>query len=174
MNSTHEIWDQAGNTPDEDLFAQMRQQRANQQGMLVPKNDGLYYNRICITETGLVIPSDITIKEYEDVGEFLLDLSSRMQWLLGDWLAFGSERQWGETYQRIATKFDYEVETLYSYASVCRKVLIRIKDLSFSHHRLVMNMPPDMQRYWLEKALRESLSVNTLQRDRDWETEAYE
>jgi hypothetical protein len=122
---------------------------------LVREDDGTYkYKRFRLSPMGLTLPKDMTRDEYKDMGEILLSLDSALTWALGDWLAFGEDKQWGETYQQIAEEFGYDVDTLYDYSWVCRKVeiSIRSRDLSFAHHRLIAPMEKENQLWWLQQA----------------------
>lgn len=132
---------------------------------IIPQDDGSFqYRDFRLTQTGLIIPSDITPEDYANIGRILLRLEGGIQWMIGDWLAFGEERKWGETYQAVAEEFGYEIDTLYTYAWLSRKIghAIRRYELSFSHHRLVANMKPDEQAYWLNQAIEEEWSVKQL------------
>lgn len=129
--------------------------------MLVNDDGSFQYGRFWLSKTGLTIPEDITADEWGQMGLVLLHLQGSLQWLLGDWLAFGETRQWGETYRQVAEEFGKEVETLWTYTFVARSVnySIRIEELSFSHHRLVAGLKtpdgsPDVetQTYWLTQA----------------------
>lgn len=132
-------------------------------GYLRQTDEGFRFGRINLTAIGLPPDTDLSPEEFESLGEMLARLEGSLQWLLGDWLAYG-ETRWGETAAHIAEAVGLDVNTLYSYASVCRNVqfLIRIKNLSFSHHRLVAALPPDSQRHWLELADEHDWSVATM------------
>jgi len=116
-----------------------------------------------LTPISLEISRQVNEQEWTELGKILLRLDTSLQWLVGDWLVY-AEREWGKTYQQVAEQFDYRVETLWSYASVCRAVdsLIRNQGLSFSHHRLVAGLPIDDQRQWLEYAAINSLSLSQM------------
>lgn len=122
--------------------------------LTVDQDNNLHVGRFTLSSTGVSLPDDTQEDEYANLGHVLLQLQTSTQWLIGDWLNFGIDRQWGETYKAVAEHFGYEVETLWTYASVCRSVesLTRIKDLSFSHHRAVAKLSTEDQRIWLEHA----------------------
>jgi hypothetical protein len=124
-------------------------------------DDKFTYGRFTLTRTQLAIPEDATAEEWMEIGNILLRMQGAIQWHLGDWLAYGEDHQWGETYQEVAAKYEYEVGTLWTYASIARAInpLIRNQGLSFSHHRLVAKMAPDEQKYWLERAAAERWSL---------------
>ena len=121
---------------------------------LIVQDGTTTYKRFTMTPTALHIPEDATEIEWEEVGRWLLGVQGSVNWWLYDWLAFGDQHQWGETYQRVAADYQYEVETLWSYASVARSIqpLIRNQGLSFSHHRLIATYEPNEQKHWLDEA----------------------
>lgn len=145
---------------------------------LIPdkKKRGVYHYKGCrITPTGVEIPKNTPKEVWDEIGAILLDMESSISFALGDWLAFGEDRTWGETYKTMAEERGLKVETLHSYASVCRKVLIRNQGLSFAHHRKVMALKnPDSgeslegdeltahQTYWLNQAAANRWSVSQL------------
>jgi hypothetical protein len=129
--------------------------------------DGAFmFGRTRLETTALVLPEDATEQEYEQIGRLLLSMNKRLQWLIGDWLSYGENRKWGQTYQVVALEFGYEVSTLWTYASVCRSVkpLTRVKELSFDHHRAVASMPEEEQQVWLRRAQQNGWSAAELRR----------
>lgn len=106
-----------------------------------------------LTPKGLQISGSVTEDEWLKVGGAIRKLQSSVQFLIGDWLAYG-EREWGRTYEEAAGLFGYAVNSLYTFAWVCKavKISIRMEKLEFGHHALVAGLPPDEQRYWLRHA----------------------
>lgn len=135
---------------------------------IVVRQDGLskQYKNFELHETQLVIPDNTTESDWTEIGIMLLRMQGTVQWLLGDWLVYGMQQGWEDTYNKIKEIFGYEVESLWTYASVCRKVpaLTRVKDLSFSHHRAVTKFDnnPELQQEWLRKAYKNSWSAKEL------------
>jgi len=129
----------------------------------------LRVGRATLTARGLITPDDIEEPEYVEIGRVLLHLDGAIQWLLGDWLARGDERQWGETYRQVAAEFGREVTTLRNYVSVCNafdNLSRRRDDLSFGHHQAVVGLSTAAdQDDWLERAAAEGWSVARLRRE---------
>lgn len=92
-------------------------------------------------------------EKWKQLGDLLFRFDRSIQWLIGDWLAYGETNKWGET-EEIAKEFGYEVKTLYDYTYVAKSVpfSVRTENLSFGHHKLVSKMSTDEQKFWLEKA----------------------
>jgi hypothetical protein len=113
-----------------------------------------------LTPTGLMAPETISPDAWVDVGRLLAKLEGSLQWLVGDWIVYGEAIQWGDI-PSLAQELGFATQTLYDYASVSRKVQfsIRIENLSFAHHRLVMSMTPDYQTYALQFAAHHKYSV---------------
>lgn len=124
----------------------------------------LEFKRFTLTETELIIPDDVTLQEWAEVGRFLLSITTPIQWWLLDWLAVSENRGWGETYRQIADEFGVQVDTLWTYVSAVRSIKssIRNRGLSLAHHRLVISMPDDDQRYWLQTAAMEGWTVSQM------------
>lgn len=128
------------------------------EGAIVPQADGtLTINGIVLTAVGVDLPPETSFDQWQSLTRSMLSVGNAAQWCLGDLLIFGENMQWGETYKQLAKEYGYEIETLYVYASLCRKVklLIRNQGLSPSHHRLVtrFSQQPELQQQWLAWAL---------------------
>lgn len=126
--------------------------------------DGTFkFGRFRLTPVGFTLPEDATQDEWSQLGQILFDLEGSIQWLIGDWLAYGEAYQWGET-AAIAEALGRDVSTLYVYKSVAKSVqfLSRDKNLSFNHHKAVMKFSPETQAEWLAYARENKLSVNDL------------
>lgn len=118
-----------------------------------------------LTRTGLEIEGVVTEEQWRNLGSLIGRIDTSVQWLLGDWMAYG-ERTWGKTYEQVAELTGYEIQTLRDYAWVARRVdLSSRKDkLSFKHHKLVAHLDdPGLQRQWLDYALDNYLSVSQMQ-----------
>lgn len=129
---------------------------AQQEKRIQLSQDGeMAFLGIRMTRTGIQFSEEISEEDYREVGRFLLQIETSIQWLIGDWLAFGEERQWGETYRSVAEEFGYEIATLWDYASVSRQVKtsVRTEELSHAHHRLLRSLTEDEQREWIARAV---------------------
>ena len=121
---------------------------------LIKLDDGkLTYKRFVLSPTGLEIPDDVAVDEWNDAAGFLFSLDSALAWWIGDLLVC-AERNWKYTYDAAAKAYGKEIDTLYHYANTARsvKVWIRNPEISFSHHRLIAHLEEDEQREWLTKA----------------------
>lgn len=129
---------------------------------ITPRGDGSYlYKRFSLTSTGLLIPEDVKREELEDVSVVIRDFQTSMQWIIGD-LINATQKVYGETYLQTATEWGYEPKTVQEYAYVCRKLSIRMENLSFGHHQKVAGLEPEWQVKWLEWALGSGASVTLL------------
>lgn len=128
------------------------------------KEGRIEYKRFQFSRTSIVIPSDVTIEEMEELGKILMHLQDSVQWWIGDWINEMEDRKWKETYQKMAYNLDYEVNTLYDFASIAGRVkpTIRNPRLSFGHHRIVAKMKESEQREWLTFAEDNDLSIKGL------------
>jgi len=121
---------------------------------LVKREDGaLVYKQFVLSATALAIPDGTDEAEWQDVGRVLRGMESAVSWWVGDWAVYAN-RTWKATAKQIAAIFEYEPATIEAYLSVANHVhgMIRNHTVSFSHHRLVMGLPEDQQRHWIERA----------------------
>lgn len=116
-----------------------------------------------MTPTGLHIDERANPDDWHLVGEALLRLEGAIQWLIGDWLAYGEDRQWGDA-TRLAEKLGRDEGTLHNWMWVARKVSYRYEDLSWTHHYRVAKLAPEQQRELLEEASQQGWSVSRLAR----------
>lgn len=115
------------------------------------------------TPTGLLVDdtADIPYELWDAYGRGLQRVEAAVQWVIGDWLNFGSAR-YGEKYsQAIDSK---QADTWRHYAWVANKVPrhVRVSTLSWSHHREVAHLPEDEQAAMLYLAQERELSVRQL------------
>lgn len=132
--------------------------------LLAPQQDGsLVYSGWRLTQTGLLVDGGVDDQSWQALGAILLRLEGALQWLIGDWMAYG-EHQWGVTYAAAASQFGYAVETLHDYAYVCRAVQfsVRTENLSFGHHKLVAALDEELQREWLNAAAENDWSISRM------------
>lgn len=154
------------NKPDDELSMEMfalpdhfkkRRRETPPANALVPQDDGSIVNdRYTITATGITFADDLSADEWRQVGRLIRTVESAAQWMVGDWAVYAMSR-WGASYEQLADEFEYEIETLRQYAYVSRNVnpLIRNRALTFSHHRMVADMPARLQGEALAKAFGE-------------------
>jgi len=146
------------------ILSGVSRQRATQLGIHLAEDGSFTFGKFRLQTCGMVIPDDTTTDEWQMLGRALISLQQRMQWILGDWLAYGVQREWGETFQQLASETGLEVKTLYNYAHVAAHVdfSLRKETLTFGHHNLVTGMTPDQQSHWLGLADEKAWSVNRL------------
>lgn len=106
---------------------------------------------------------DLRYPEWVIAGRRLGAIGRCSQWWIGDWLRYGTSR-WGEKYAEAARVTGYDAASLRNIAWVagCFDLSLRNDKLSWSHHVLLAPLDPAQQRYWLDRAARERLSVADL------------
>jgi len=131
-------------------------------GAIVPQGDGSWLlSGFRLTTTGVDIPADTTEAQWTALGVMICKLGASVQWLIGDWLAFG-DRRWGKTYEQVAELTGYEVQSLRDMVYVASKVSVRTDKLSFAHHKVVAGLAPEDQQAWLEWAMENGASSKML------------
>ncbi|HEY0392510.1 MAG TPA: hypothetical protein VGC63_12435 [Solirubrobacterales bacterium] len=83
-----------------------------------------------------------------------------IQWLLGDWIAYGNTK-FGERYTRASKITGYDPQTLMNMVYVASRFSIsrRRENLSWSHHEALASMDPSEQNRWLDEASEHRWSV---------------
>lgn len=128
-------------------------------------NDGsMTIGGFTMTRTGLQIQPGVQVKDWNKIGSIIADLGKSIQWILGDWLAFGIEREYGVTYEQVAQTTDYEIQSLRDLVYVCTNVQLSVRTdkLSFGHHKLVAALAPHEQVELLQKAALGKWSISQM------------
>lgn len=114
-----------------------------------------------ITPRGLEIGEGAQKQDWEEAGQFIFQVDKGIQWLIGDWLAYGEDVKWGDI-PHIAKLMGKEEKTLYDLAYVARKVQfsVRTEKLTFTHHKLVAALTPSEQEEALAYAIEKNLPVS--------------
>lgn len=150
-----------------EILSGIDQTRSNVSNAMIPSDDGnLVYRGYQLTAVGIETLSGMTVDQWQELGAILAHLESGIQWLIGDWLAYGEGKsaEWGEKYVAAMAATGLAYATCAKYKTIAGKVqfFLRRKELTFSHHELVAALPPDQQQYWLDKAVNDSLTVAKL------------
>jgi len=126
-------------------------------------NELVKLHKCKLTETSLVIQSDISFDEWMQIGNFLKQVNKCVLWWLGDWLNFG-ENIYGEKYSQALDETDYSYSSLSGAAWVCNKIEIcrRRQNLSWSHHAEVASLDENKQEIYLDSAEKNAWSRNRL------------
>lgn len=117
-----------------------------------------------ITDTSLTLTDpNMPFDRYEALGRLFGRVRNSSAWWLGDWINFG-EGAYGERFAQAMTASGLDEDTLQTYGYVCRSIAPsrRRTELRFSTHRVVAPLPPAKQKYWLDKAVKNGWSRETL------------
>lgn len=134
---------------------------------IVKKEDGtLQVSNIEIHNIGLQFPGQITEEEYQIFGETLLQFNTAFQWIIGDFLAYGVDSNYGMA-KDFAERLGVKSDTVNQWTWVCRQVefSIRIENLSFNHHLLVAKFEPNQQQKLLQEASENRWSFRRLKEE---------
>jgi hypothetical protein len=120
-----------------------------------------------LSPVGMQITAEVTRDEWLGIFTAIQHIQSAIQWIIGDWLVYGVEREWGKTYDDFAAQIGYKPETLHNFAWVAKSIhfSLRNEKLSFNHHYVVAGMSPEDQRTWLERAVENHWSVARLREE---------
>jgi phage N-6-adenine-methyltransferase len=108
----------------------------------------------------------LTFDEWLAVGNTFAQISSSINWWVGDWLNYG-EKRYGETYSQGMNLTHWTLERLANVKSITRSVKSSLRNelLSWSHHIEVAALEPEEQAVWLNRAEVESWSVRRLREE---------
>lgn len=107
--------------------------------------------------------SELDMGQWAEVGRRIGSVGRNIQWLLGDWIAYGNER-FGERYARAAKITGYDTQTLMNmvYVATHFPASRRRENLSWSHHETLAGFDSDEQEHWLDQATERQWSVSDL------------
>jgi hypothetical protein len=108
-------------------------------------------------------PHELDSHEWAAAGRRIGAVGRCVQWLLGDWIAYGNAK-FGERYARAAKITGYDSQTLMNMVYVASSFPIsrRRENLSWSHHETLASLDPEEQDHWLEEAATHRWSVADL------------
>jgi hypothetical protein len=106
---------------------------------------------------------DLDAHEWAAAGKRIGAVGRSIQWLLGDWIAYGNAK-FGERYSRASKITGYDTQTLMNMVYVASHFPIsrRRENLSWSHHEALAALGADEQDQWLDEAIKLRLSVSDL------------
>ena len=115
------------------------------------------------TDVGYSPVEGMQFDEYERAFGALRAFHKAILWALGDLLNYG-EAHYGERYAQVVDATDYDIDTLTRAQRLARIFPSerRRADLSWGHHREVVDLPPSKQDILLDHAAKENLSCHAL------------
>jgi hypothetical protein len=119
-------------------------------------------------------PIDESIPEVQDwmaQGRALAQAASGHQWRIADWMLWGEDNLGNirAAYDFAERATGYKRKTLQEWAYVARNSSMRMEDLTFNHHQVVVALLPEAQKRCLERACAEKMSVGDLREMARWE-----
>jgi hypothetical protein len=106
---------------------------------------------------------ELDAHEWAAAGHRIGAVGRCIQWLLGDWIAYGNTK-FGERYARASKITGYDAQTLMNMVYVASRFPIsrRRENLSWSHHETLASLEPEDQDQWLDEAGKHRWSVSDL------------
>jgi predicted transcriptional regulator len=122
-----------------------------------------------VTAVSLSLPDGLSVEQWSAYGDRLSRVAEGVMWWLGDWWWYGQEH-YGEAatrkvVQEIAERHDWAYATIKEAVRVTQKVPIarRRAELTFEHHKVISDMPPEEQAELLDWAAQDEKAVTVLQ-----------
>ena len=130
-----------------------------QEALVLPQS--CRFSPMCLTAT-----EAMTMDEWRTLLSTVTSVEGASPWWLGDTLLIGEEKGFIKSgkYALAEALTGKKRGTLKVYASVARAfpALNRINRLSFAHHQLIQGQPVADRKGWLERAVRETMTVEEL------------
>jgi len=106
---------------------------------------------------------DLGAHEWAAAGRRIGAVGRCIQWLLGDWIAYGNAK-FGERYARASQITGYDPQTLMNMVYVASRFTSsrRRENLSWSHHETLAALDREEQERWLDTAAANRWSVSDL------------
>jgi hypothetical protein len=103
---------------------------------------------------------ELDAHEWAATGRRIGAVGRCIQWLLGDWIAYGNAK-FGERYARASKITGYDPQTLMNMVYVASRFPIsrRRENLSWSHHETLASLDSEEQDRWLDEASKHRWSV---------------
>jgi hypothetical protein len=122
--------------------------------------------KFAITPTGIQFHQDLSFAEWDDLGQKLAPIGKSIGFILGDWINYGSQKNYGEKYDEAVARTGIDYGYLRNMAYVARKVNLscRRDNLGFEHHAVVAKLKSDEQEHWLEMTKQHKLTVRRLRK----------
>jgi hypothetical protein len=141
-------------------LAELMQQLEGRTSDLAVHDGTLLVHGFQFSRTGLIAPEAFSEEVWEQVGNLLFRLEGSIQWLIGDWLAYGANLRYGDI-RKLAQALGRDENTLTNYKLVCQSVEFprRRGNLSFGHHEAIYTLDSEDQETALAYAEDSGLSV---------------
>ena len=125
------------------------------------------YKKAVFEKNKLILNDNITIDEWKELGQQLKQVEGSVQFWIGDWARFGDKKGYytnPKVYDELEEITGLDRGTIKNYKSVAENIpsSLRRDDLSFSQHQEVAKLEPEEQKFFLQKAVDEDLTVREL------------
>lgn len=117
------------------------------------------------TDRGLLVHRDLSHEDWMALG---MELSRRHRvnaWYVGDWWNAHKGELSGQELIAVLDALELDLKTVRNLASICAAYPLeeRWPELTISHHRAVVALPPEVRRELLRQAAEEGLSLRELE-----------
>lgn len=106
---------------------------------------------------------EMAVDEWVAAGRRFGAIARCSQWWIGDWIRYGNS-QWGEKYSEAARITEYDIGSLRNMAWVASQFNLSLRNdrLSWSHHALLAPLEDSEKVIWINRAVKDGLSVSDL------------
>lgn len=142
---------------------------AQEHGLSVERREdgSLTIGRIVLTPRGLILPNDLTAKEWLDYADVVKDIKRLLPIIIGDLInAMKDEWEWGSKYKKASELFRIPPKTCRNLAWIMGSVQLSFRrdNLTVKHYAKAAALLPEQQEYILSLASEHRWSASTLER----------
>lgn len=119
--------------------------------------------RVGLSPTGLILPADITVAEFRELGKSFVVAQRAIQWAIGDYCILG-EKRFVMSVADVAQATGYDEDTIRTYVHVADAFPAerRRAGLAWSIHEELADLPIRDQDRWLNEAAEHRYTVREL------------
>lgn len=118
-----------------------------------------------LTPAGLILPANLPLEMYENIGALLFTWGEGWRWAVGDWLIQGVATH-GEAFYQVTDILGISVRSRQQYMRVSERIppgpRRRVPELRWTHHRAVCAMDAPEADKWLQHAIDKTLTRDEL------------
>ncbi len=113
-----------------------------------------------LTNTGLNLPKHFTEEQFFEAGRFLANIERGTQWAIGDWY---NNIPWGNKQKACeSVGLNYATSSQHGVVAAKFQIHTRVNNLSFGHHKAIMQAPDNQLDDLFAQAIQEELSTRQL------------
>ncbi len=117
-----------------------------------------------VSRVGMELQPGLSKQDWLEAGRRCALIERANRWWIGDFLNYGEQAEYGETYREALSLFELDYSTLADLKWIASEFRFsdRSENLTWTHHRATASLDEDVRRYWLREAEENRWSVREL------------